>query len=140
VTPHVIFITENFRLLLWRYSPTWALAYSILRLQASLSSADLLLLFFHFNILLWSLSTASIHFPLGLPTGLLPSMYPLKCFLRRPFVLHPQQVPRQLQLVKILHGAVYMSNNIQNCIVVCFGLRLFGQRTVSRYFAILNCS
>ena len=32
-------------ILLWRCSPTWALAYSVRRLQASLSSADLLQFF-----------------------------------------------------------------------------------------------
>jgi len=45
-------------LLLWRYSPNWALVPSILRLQASLFSANLLQ-FLHFNILLASLSTVS---------------------------------------------------------------------------------
>ena len=64
-------------LLLWRYSPTSALALasSILRLQASLLSADHIQ-FLHFSILLSSLSTASYHLPLGLPTGLLSPMYP----------------------------------------------------------------
>ena len=37
--------------------------------------------FVHFNILLASLSTASIHLPLGLPTGILPSVYPFSAFL-----------------------------------------------------------
>ena len=41
-------------LLLWRYSPTWALASSIIHLQASLTYANPLP-FWHFNILLASL-------------------------------------------------------------------------------------
>jgi hypothetical protein len=45
-------------LLLWRYSPNWTLVLSILHLQASLFSANLLQ-FPHFNILLASLSTVS---------------------------------------------------------------------------------
>lgn len=64
-----------FILLLWRYSPNWALASSILRLQASLFSADHIQ-FLNFSILLSSLSTASYHHPLGLPTGVLSPMYP----------------------------------------------------------------
>jgi hypothetical protein len=64
-------------LLLRHYSPTWALASSILCLQASLSSANLLQ-FLHFNIPLASLSTASNHQPLSLPTGLLLSVYPFR--------------------------------------------------------------
>lgn len=64
-----------FILLLWRYTQATTLASSILRLQASLFSADLLQ-FLHFNILLSSLSTASYHLPLGLPTGLLSPVYP----------------------------------------------------------------
>ena len=64
-----------FILLVWRYSPTWAFAPSILRPQASLFSADHIQ-FLHFSILLSSLSTASYHLPLGLPTGLLSPMYP----------------------------------------------------------------
>ena len=35
----------------------------------------------HFNIVLVSLCTASIHLPLDLPTGLLPSMCPFSAFL-----------------------------------------------------------
>jgi len=68
------------RLFLWRYSPTWALASSILRLQASLSSADLLH-FLYINVLLTSLSTASKHLPPRLPNGLLPSIYSFTALL-----------------------------------------------------------
>lgn len=60
----------DFPPLLWHYRPTWALASSILHLQASLSSADCLP-FLHFNTLLPSLSTAPNHLPLDFPTGLL---------------------------------------------------------------------
>ena len=49
---------------------------SILRLQASLSPAEILQ-FLHFDSLLTSPSTSSKHLPTGLPTGLLPSIYPL---------------------------------------------------------------
>ena len=66
-------------LLLWRYSPTWALASSVLHLQTSLSSADFLQ-FLRFNILLTSVSTVSIRLPLGLPTVLLPTVYPFSAF------------------------------------------------------------
>jgi len=41
-----------------------------------------LLQFLHFNILLVSLSTASNHHPLCLPTGLLSSMYPIMLKVR----------------------------------------------------------
>lgn len=57
-------ILKFFLVLLWRYSLTWALASSVLLLQASISFAYLLR-FLHFNILLAFLSTASIHLPLG---------------------------------------------------------------------------
>lgn len=62
------------------HSPSSALVSSILRLQKSLSSADLLQ-FLRFNVLLAFLPTASIHVPLCRPTGLLPSRYPLKAIL-----------------------------------------------------------
>jgi len=62
-------------LLLWRYNSTWALASSILHLQTSLSSGEILH-FLHFNVLLAFLSTSSSHLPLGLPTDFLPSTYP----------------------------------------------------------------
>ena len=65
--------------LLWRYSPTWALASAVLRVQSSLFSASYLQ-FLHFSILLASLSAASLHLPLGLPTCLLPFMYPFSAF------------------------------------------------------------
>lgn len=62
------------------YSPTRALASSILRLQASLSSVDLLQILY-FNIILASLSAASYRLPQGLPTGLLLLVYPFSAFL-----------------------------------------------------------
>ena len=69
-----------FLLLLQSYNPTWALASLILRLQASPSYVNLLQ-FLHFNILLASLSTSCYHLPLGLPTGLLLSVYTFSAFL-----------------------------------------------------------
>ena len=76
-----------FILLLWRYSPTWT--YSILHLQVHLFSAAFLH-FLPFNILTESLSTVSYQLPLGLPTGLLPSVYPFSAFLAilSPFTPH----------------------------------------------------
>ena len=80
-------------LLIWRYSPTWALAYSILLLQTSLSSADLLQ-FLHFNILLAFLSTYPCF---SGPSNRSSSFYvSFHCFPRRPFVLHPQHVAHAL--------------------------------------------
>jgi hypothetical protein len=70
-------------LLLWRYSPNWALDFSILHFQASLFLGDLFQ-FLHFNIPLASLSTASHHLPLGLPTDPLPSRYPFGAFWGTP--------------------------------------------------------
>jgi hypothetical protein len=60
--------------LLWRYSQTWALASSIPRVHLSQSFAKLVQ-FFHFNILLASLSNASIDLLQVLPNSLLPSMH-----------------------------------------------------------------
>jgi hypothetical protein len=76
----ILFLLLFLLLLQWRYSPTWALVSSVLRLQTSLSSANLLQ-FLHFNILLAPLSTAFIHLPLGLPNGLISSIYHLKAIL-----------------------------------------------------------
>jgi hypothetical protein len=73
-------------ILIWRYSP-------IVRLQAFLSSAYLLQ-FLHLNIL--SASNGSISLLLGLPTDLLPSLYPFSAFLGafRSFILNTWPINR----------------------------------------------
>lgn len=74
-------------------SPTWALASSILRLQASLSSASLLQ-FLYFNILLASLSAA----PSSSGSSNWSSTFCLsfQCFLEHTFVLHPSRMTHPL--------------------------------------------
>ena len=63
--------------------PTWALSSSILRLQASLSSAHNLQSL-HINTPLTTQITTNNHLPLGLPTSLLPSMSPSSASLGTP--------------------------------------------------------
>ena len=82
-TALALFILFSFSLLLhilWLYIPTWALTFSILRLHASIFSANLQ--FLHFNIPLASLPTASNHLPLGPLSGFHPPtiIYPFSTF------------------------------------------------------------
>ena len=81
-----MFVFYTLFLLQWCYSPTWALAFSIFRLQTFLSSADVLQ-FLHFNVLLASLSSVSIH----------PLYVSFESFLGYPFVLQTHHMTHPLE-------------------------------------------
>ena len=74
----------------WRYSPLWALACRAIPLHFSLSIANSLHLLTPST---WrSLSTSSLHYFLGLPLRLVPSISWLKIFFGHPILLRFLQV------------------------------------------------
>ena len=123
--------------LLWRYSPTWALASSVIRLQPSLSSAALLQ-FLHCNILIATLSTASIHLPVGLSTGLYPSMYPFSAFLGflSSFILNTWSTHW------ILHNLIFLVSSISlyKLWILLFYLFRHWLRLCSRLHSATRCA